>query len=267
MNKDVLADKPIGFFDSGAGGLTVLASAVKCLPNESFLYFGDTAHAPYGSRPVEDVRNLSVQAAEMLCRQGCKALVVACNTATSAAVHVLREMLPIPVIGMEPAVKPALAGGGKVLVMATPLTLKEEKFKALCDRCGADENNVIVLPCPGLVEMVERGETEGPAVERALAQLFAGADLTGVSAVVLGCTHYLFLRRALTGILPADVRFVDGNLGTVKQLARILKKEGLLREEKTSQTNVEILSSGGEASVRLFKELFQKALTEMEVYR
>ena len=258
-------DRPIGFFDSGAGGLTVLASAVRCLPGESFLYFGDTAHAPYGGRTVEDVRKLSVQAAEMLCRRGCKALVVACNTATSAAVHVLRDMLAIPVIGMEPAVKPALACGGKVLVMATPLTLKEEKFKALCHRCGADEKNVIVLPCPGLVEMVERGETQGPAVEMLLAQLFSGVDLDGVAAVVLGCTHYLFLRRALVRVLPLGVRFVDGNMGTVKQLARVLASESLLVKASSYQkTEIEILSSGGDSSVRLFKELYETALAEME---
>ncbi|MDW7652465.1 MAG: glutamate racemase [Bacillota bacterium] len=256
-------EKLIGVFDSGVGGLTVLALAAKLLPAENYIYFGDTAHAPYGSRSKEEVRRLSLAAAEMLCNRGCKALVVACNTATSAAVRELREIYSVPVIGMEPAVKPALQRGGKVLVMATPLTLKEEKFKRLCSSCGADQDNVTVLPCPGLVEMVERGETEGPLVEQTLARLFAGVDLEGITAVVLGCTHYLFLKKALSRILPVGVEFVDGNLGTVKQLTRLLEANKLLRDG-TVAGNVELLSSGGNSSIVIFKKLYQIALAETE---
>jgi glutamate racemase len=263
MNKEGLCNQPIGFFDSGAGGLTVLAAAVKRLPRESFLYYGDTAHAPYGSRSADEVRELSMAAGAMLYSRGCKALVVACNTATSAAVVSLRETLPIPVIGMEPAVKPAMQRGGRILVMATPLTLREEKFKRLCSRCGADEQNVIILPCPGLVEMVEQGKTWGAEVEQVLWKLFEGVDLDGVTAVVLGCTHYLFLRRALARLLPRDTAFVDGNDGTVRQLQWILQKNGLLCEGQPSGT-VELLSSGGEDAVHLFEKLYDSAIKEME---
>jgi glutamate racemase len=263
MEKDEMCGKPIGVFDSGVGGLTVLATAVKLLPKESFIYFGDTANAPYGSRSADDVRQLSLAAATRLYEQGCKALVVACNTATGAAVTSLRELLPIPIIGMEPALKPALERGGKILVMATPLTLREEKFRRLCTRCGADQHNAVVLPCPGLVEMVERGETQGPEMEHVLAKLLAGVDMDGVTAVVLGCTHYLFLRTALARMLPAGTAFIDGNYGTTRQLERILKQKGLLCEEQTTST-IKFISSGGNDAVRLLKKLYQSALAETE---
>jgi glutamate racemase len=262
--RDNVRGQPIGFFDSGVGGLTVLALAVKLLPGESFIYFGDTANAPYGSKSVDEVRQLSLNAAKLLHDRGCKAMVVACNTATSAAVSLLRETLPFPVIGMEPAVKPALERGGKVLVMATPLTLREEKFRSLCERCGADDEHVVVVPCPGLVEMVERGETEGSEVERTLRQLFAGVDLEGITGVVLGCTHYLFLRKTLSRLLPDNVEFINGNLGTVRQLTRILAKEGLLNGDSPCGNPIEFLSSGGCDSVELYKALFQIALAETE---
>lgn len=264
MNKKPMHKKPIGVFDSGVGGLTVLASAVKLLPGELFVYFGDTANAPYGNKSVEEVRELSVRAAKMLLEHDCKALVVACNTATSAAAPLLREMLDIPVIGMEPAVKPAVTRGGKVLVMATPLTVGEKKFKDLCARCGADNGNMLVLPCPGLVELVEQGEISGPIAEKALRTLFAGVDLEGVTAVVLGCTHYLFLQRALAAILPAGVELVDGNLGTVRQLDRLLTDNGLKSSGQASGCCVEFLSSGGADAVARMKQYYQFAYEEME---
>lgn len=263
-NGNDIREKPIAFFDSGVGGLTVLAAAARLLPREDFIYFGDTANAPYGSKTKDEVRTLSVRVADMLCRRGCKALVLACNTATSAAVDVLRQVLPIPVIGMEPAVKPALERGGKVLVMATPLTLREEKFRSLCDRCGADYVNVAVLPCPGLVEMVERGQTGGPEIVRKLAELFSEVDIAGVTTVVLGCTHYLYLREALAKILPPGVEFVDGNLGTVRQLERVLDREGLLRASQSPGGRIELLTSGGGPTLRLFRELYEIAYKKTE---
>ena len=263
MSREMERDKKIGVFDSGVGGLTVLALATKLLPAESYIYFGDTANAPYGGRSKDEVRQLSLAVAKKLYEMGCKALVVACNTATSAAVRELREIYVIPVIGMEPALKPALKRGGKVLVMATPLTLKEEKFKRLCSNCGVDEENAMVLPCPGLVEMVERGETEGPFVEETLVKLLKGVDLQGITAVVLGCTHYLFLKNSLSRILPLGVEFIDGNLGTVKQVKRLLEAGGLLASGD-NPGKIELHSSGGEESVHLFKKLYKIASAETE---
>ncbi len=242
----------------------MLASAVRILPYENFIYYGDTAHAPYGSRSVGEVRMLVTCAGDEMYNRGCKALVIACNTATSAAINILRERYPVPVIGMEPAIKPAMErnGDGKVLVMATPLTLKEEKFRSLCHVCGVNNDNVIVLPCPGLVELVERGQVAGPEAHGVLKKLFADIDLSHVRAVVLGCTHYIFLRGELAKIMPSQVEFVDGNLGTVKQLQRELDKRGLLLTdwESADKSSVEFLSSAGAASVSLYQELYRCAL-------
>ncbi|HZK24855.1 MAG TPA: glutamate racemase [Oscillospiraceae bacterium] len=259
-------EKPIAFFDSGVGGLSVLAVAVHCLPHEDFIYYGDTAHAPYGRKSKAEVQALSLQVAEILMARGCKALVVACNTATSAAVHLLREQLPIPVIGMEPAVKPALEHGdqGKVLVMATPLTLQEEKFHDLCQRCEVDLAKVLLVPCPTLVELVEQGCIAGRQVEQELVKIFAAIDTSSVATVVLGCTHYLFLKEALTRIFPLGVSFIDGNLGTVRQLTRVLANLDLLREEEQVSSKVELLTSGGESARQLLQKLYTSAYEKME---
>lgn len=260
MNRQEEKDKPIAFFDSGVGGLTVLAAAVRCLPGERFIYYGDTAYAPYGGRSVPEVRARSARVAGELYGRGCKALVVACNTATSAAIDFLRAVMAVPVIGMEPALKPALAanGGGSVLVMATPLTLREEKFKHLCSRFAAE--NVIVLPCSGIVELVERGQIRGPVVQRKLSHLLGQVGADRVRTVVLGCTHYLFVRDELAGLLPPGTVFMDGNLGTVKQLRRVLEERDLLAVKAGTGCTVEFLSSGDNKSIRRFEEMFAVAL-------
>jgi glutamate racemase len=260
-------NKPIAFLDSGVGGISVLAAAALLLPLESYVYYGDTAHAPYGDRSTDEVRTLSARVAGELYGRGCKALVVACNTATSAAINLLRETLPIPVIGMEPAIKPAMErnNGGKVLVMATPLTLKEEKFRSLCNVCGANSDNVTVLPCPGLVELVEQGKVSGPEVHRVLTKLFSGVDLSSISTVVLGCTHYFFLRQELATMLPPQAEFVDGNSGTVKQLQRVLDQQGLLLTKKEpTDGSVVFFSSAGAQAVRFYQELYRYALEHLE---
>lgn len=245
---------PIAFFDSGFGGLTVLAEAMLHLPKERWLYYGDRANAPYGNLSRDEVRKLSVDAVQFLDRQGIKALVLACNTATSAAVQLLREMFSFPVIGMEPAVKPALQRGGHVLVMATPLTLKEEKFIALCSRYGTDAAQVTALPCPGLVELVEKGVLGGPEMEKVLSKLFSGVDLSGISVVVLGCTHYLYLKKSLSLFFPAAVEFIDGNQGTVKQLERVLAAAGLLAGGNGLEPKMGLYSSLGPDDTRLIGE-------------
>ena len=152
---------PIAVFDSGLGGISVLRALVQRLPGEDFLYFGDSANAPYGVRPVAEVRRLTQDVIGRLYDRGIKAAVIACNTATSAAIGPLRAAFPdIPVIGIEPALKPAVAHHRRVLVLATPLTLREEKFVALMHQCAgcAGCAEIVPLPCPELVEFVERGE-------------------------------------------------------------------------------------------------------------
>lgn len=263
MDSNKFVEKPIAFFDSGVGGISVLATAVRSLPNERFIYYGDTANAPFGNRGASDVKVLSARAAGELCGRGCKALVVACNTATSAAINFLREIMPVPVVGMEPALKPALEqeSKGMVLVMATPLTLAEHKFQALLTCCGA-EGKVLVLPCTGIVELVEKGEIDGPVMEKSLSKLFQNIDKDEISSVVLGCTHYLFIRNQLAKLLPQGINYFDGNGGTVKQLHRVLDKEGLLRIKPGSGSTVEFYSSGGRKDISFFGKMYSTALQD-----
>ncbi len=242
---------PIGFFDSGVGGISVLAEAYRLLPREKFIYFCDSRNAPYGEKSPSEVRDLSLRAADYLGHHGIKALVVACNTATSVAINTMREQLSIPVIGMEPALKPAaeMTGLGSIVVMATPLTLREEKFRLLLERYrGVRE--IIPLPCPGLVAMIEQGITRGVEVNTYLRQLLSGLPGQQPVAIVLGCTHYLFIREELQQVLGTGVRFFDGNRGTVNHLKRQLADQDLLNTGRITGSNrVKIDTTGDPALV------------------
>ena len=219
-------NRPVGFFDSGLGGISVLGEALRVLPQENFIYLGDTKHIPYGDKPPELVFQYTHNAIERLVELGCKAVVIACNTATSVAAGQLRQELALPIIGMEPALKPAsfVEGDGKVLVMATRVTLALPKFQLLMERYGQD---AIPLPCPGLMECVEAGELSGDRVETLLEQLTRPYRSENIKAVVLGCTHYPFLKKAIAKFFAPTVQLMDGNLGTVRQLGRRLAEEGL----------------------------------------
>lgn len=219
--------RPVGFLDSGLGGISVLGEALRILPEENFIYFGDTRHIPYGDKPPETVYQYTHAAVDTLMERGCKAIVIACNTATSVAAAQLRQELPLPIIGMEPALKPAslLPGDGRVLVMATRNTLKLPKFQALMELYG---QGAIPVPCSGLMECVEEGQLSGQRVEGLLAELFAPYANETIKAVVLGCTHYPFLRQTISRFFSADTALIDGNLGTVRQLRRRLEEENLL---------------------------------------
>lgn len=219
---------PIGVFDSGVGGIGTLAALRRELPMEDFCFFGDTANAPYGVKSQAEVLACVRQVMDHLLTLNVKAVVVACNTATAASAHVLRQELDLPIIGIEPALKPAheLRHGGTILVLATPLALKLEKFQALYARYG---EGAVPVPCPGLMDLIER---ENEAEARAyLAKIFSRYDLAHVDAVVLGCTHYVFLRPLLQTMLPDTVAVLDGNAGTARQLRRVLAERGLLRQE------------------------------------
>ena len=234
--------RPIGVFDSGLGGISVLRACVRLLPQENFLFFGDSANAPYGEKSLDQVRALTLSAVDRLLAQGVKGIVVACNTATSVAAAPLRAELSLPIIGMEPALKPAseLRHGGRILVMATPLTLRLPKFQALMERYGEGASP---LPCPGLMELVEEGELDGPEVRNYLSALLQPYRDAPLDAVVLGCTHYVFLRPVLRRMLPPETALLDGNAGTVRQLHRVLEQRGLCREAP-SPGRVELLTSG-----------------------
>ena len=233
-------DRPIAFFDSGLGGISVLRETVRLLPQENYLYYGDSLHAPYGVRPEAEIRALAGAAAEQLVQAGAKALVVACNTATSAAIVQLREAYPdIPVIGTEPALKPAVEKypGGRIPVMATPMTIRQEKFQAL-KRQFDDQAQIIGLPCEGLMEFVERGELRGSAVEAYLAEKLAPYLREPVDGIVLGCTHYPFLTGAIRRIVGPGPEIMDGSHGVAMQLARKLAENGMLRSSDAPGTAV-----------------------------
>ena len=220
----------IGVFDSGVGGISVLRELVALMPQENYIYFGDSKNAPYGTKTLEEVQKLTMADAAYLREQGIKALVVACNTATSAAIDLLRETYQdIPVIGIEPALKPAVQMGEhpRVLVMATPMTLKEEKFLALQAQYQP-RAEIIPLPCPGLMEFVEQGVTSGGAVEGYLLDKLEPYRNVPVSAIVLGCTHYPFLTGAIRRIVGRHVEIIDGADGVAQQLRSRLAAENLL---------------------------------------
>ena len=242
-----LDQRPVGLLDSGLGGISVLGEALRQLPNEDYVYYGDTANAPYGEKTPEEVLGLVHQAVERLIELRCKAIVIACNTATSVSAGKLRQELALPIIGMEPALKPAsqLPGDGKILVMATRVTLALPKFQALMAQYGRD---AVPVPCPGLMECVERGELEGPQVTALLRQLLGPWLSQPVKAVVLGCTHYPFLRKAIAALFPKETPLIDGNAGSVRQLRRRLEEEGLL-SNRQEPGRVTFLSSSEEPSV------------------
>ena len=225
-------DAPIAVFDSGLGGVSVLREMIKVMPHEDMYYFGDSINAPYGTKSLEQVRNLTISHVERFMDLGAKGVVVACNTATSAAVRKLREMYPtLPLVGIEPAVKPAVERfpRGNILVMATPMTIREAKLHHLIQRFGG-EANVIPLACPGLMDFVEAGNIDSPEIYGFLRDILDPYK-DQLDGVVLGCTHYPFVRRAIADILGENVAIFDGGPGTSKEIKRRLDEAGLLRKD------------------------------------
>ena len=230
-------NRPIAVFDSGVGGISVLRELVRLMPYEDFLFYGDTANAPYGTKTTEQVRKLTTTHVEDFMSRGAKAVCIACNTATSAAVRSLRGKYPdFPIVGIEPAIKPASSfmDHPRVLVMATPMTIREEKFKRLMTRFE-DRADIHPLPCPGLMEYVERGKAHSPEVKAFLQVLLAdyteGGHFAPVDAVVTGCTHYPFVARDILEVLGGECRIFDGAEGTAREVRRRLEKAGLLQDE------------------------------------
>ncbi|GIM28889.1 glutamate racemase [Clostridium polyendosporum] len=244
MSKNDLTEKPIGFFDSGVGGLSVMKKAMEILPNEDYIYFGDSKNAPYGIKTVEEVKELSFNATEFLLSKRAKAVVVACNTATSAAIEDLRKVYSeIPIIGIEPALKPAveLNKKGKIVIMATPMTLAEKKFNKLMNKYN-ENTDIYPLPCAGLVEFIEKGTLSGEELSNFLEDKFSHLEKKEIASVVLGCTHYPFVKDEIKKVLGEDVSIIDGSEGTAKELKRRLQERNLLRKGRRIGT-VEIYNS------------------------
>ncbi|MBP1890209.1 glutamate racemase [Clostridium moniliforme] len=252
MNKKGL---PIGFFDSGVGGLSVMREALKLMPNENYIYFGDSKNAPYGTKEMNEVRDLTFDAVEFLLSKGAKAIVVACNTATSAAASELRKVYKeVPIIGIEPAVKPAveLHRNGDVIIMATPFTLSHLKFKKLMDMYRQDAS-IYPMPCAGLVEFIEKGDLNSNNVKKYLEDKFKEYENKDIAAIVLGCTHYPFIKETLSEVVGGDIPIIDGGEGTARELKRKLEDMDLISDSKT-KGEIEIYNSTGKEEIILLSK-------------
>jgi glutamate racemase len=223
------AHQPIGVFDSGVGGLSVLRGIRQELPHEDLLYVADSGHAPYGDKPMEVIEARSVAITEFLLEQGAKAVVVACNTATGAAARVLRTRYSVPIVAMEPAVKPAVARtrSGVVGVLATRRTLESHNFSLLMERVGAGAE-VVLQPCPGLVERVEAGDLDGDYTSALLADYLQPLLERGADTLVLGCTHYPHLIPLIGRLAGPDVVVLDSGAAVARQVRRRLESIDLL---------------------------------------
>lgn len=229
MANDISDNRPVGVFDSGVGGISVLRHLVRELPHEDFIFFGDSANAPYGEKTPAQVLDLSEAIVRRLLGRGAKAIVIACNTATSVAGKEVRARYPeLPIIGMEPALKPAVLAHnpGKVLVMATPNTVKLEKYRHLLAQWG-EEADVVSVPCTGLAARIEKGNLDAPDLIDLLEEL-VGEYRGQAGSVVLGCTHYPFILPQIRRVLGEDVAVFDGGEGVAHQTRRRLAQEGLL---------------------------------------
>lgn len=252
----------IGLLDSGFGGITVLSEALRQLPNENYIYYADIEHVPYGTKTKEEVRSYIFEAVDFLVKQGIKALVVACNTATSIAVRDLREMYSFPIVGMEPAVKPAVQNGNgkRVLVLATPLTLCEEKFHNLVQRVD-HEHIVDYLAFPELVELAENMVFDYNKVIPVIKTKLASYDMENYKTFVLGCTHFPIYRNVFKELLPAHIDIIDGSVGTIKYLKCLLEERNLFNTQKTVG-KVKYFDSGKPVYNKERLDIFQYILTE-----
>ena len=249
---------PIGVFDSGVGGISVLKELSCLMPHENFIYYGDSANAPYGTKDDAKIKKLTEDAIDKLCSLGVKAIVIACNTATSIAAHSLRKRLSIPVIGIEPAVKPAATNhpGKNIIVMATPVTLKRKKFLELTSNFS-NMANIIPLPCPGLVELIESHSDDTQKIRTYLKDLFAQFENTKISVVVLGCTHYPHIAKIIKEAFDYEVEILDGGEGTAREAMRQLEAIGELNNSE-NKGKIEFLSSkSDEKEIEFMKKFFE----------
>jgi glutamate racemase len=254
--------KPIGVLDSGVGGLSVLRHIRTLLPAEDLLYVADQAHVPYGSRPAAQIRALSAGITRFLLAQGAKCIVVACNTASAAALDALRETFPkLPIVGMEPAVKPGAvqSRGGRIGILATPGTFGSRRYADLMARYA---QGVLAYedPCAGLVDEIEAGRGAGPESERILRQALGPMLAAGVDTFVLGCTHYPFALPLIRRLVGPEAAIIDPAPAVARQVKRVLAQAGLLADRaEPGQTT--LFTSGdverlGVVSERLLGETF-----------
>lgn len=244
-----LRDGFVGVFDSGLGGISVLKCLARELPHEDFVFFGDSAHNPYGEKTKDQILSYATSIVDQMVAQGAKAIVIACNTATSVAAATLRAQRPdLPILGVEPALKPATEHDPhrRILVMATPVTLRLDKFHRLAQEYGSD-SEVIAVPCPGLAHRIEQGDLDAPDLHELLVDL-VGPYAGKVDSVVLGCTHYPFVVRQIRAVV-GDVPFFDGGEGTARHLHEVLAQRDLLATGSQAPGTVVFRSSLDEPGV------------------
>jgi glutamate racemase len=269
-------DAPIGVFDSGVGGMSVLRHIRAQLPHENLIYLADSGYAPYGAKPEQVVAERSLAIAQFLLAQGAKALVVACNTATVAAIKLLRAHYPnLPLVGVEPGLKPAAAASrnGKVAVLATEVTLAGEKFLLLRDQISSASQATFVLQgCPGLVDQIELGEFASPRTRALLEGFLLPLLAQDVDTVVLGCTHYPFVRASIESILAAagrpDVVLIDTGDAVARQLARLLAAAGTLRPDTAGPASLAAFTTASASALSVaFSSLLDIApvVTEVQI--
>lgn len=223
MHDPTVSVRPIGVFDSGVGGLSVLRALRQELPAEDFLYAADSGNAPYGDRSAAFIEQRAAAMVQFLIRARAKAIVVACNTATVVAIHRLRAGCELPIVAMEPAIKPAvkLTRSGVVGVMATQRTLESPAIDKLCREFG-QATRLVLQPCPGLVEQVELGDFDGEVTRALLWRYLSGLLDAGADTIVLGCTHYVFLEPQIRTLVGPDVTIVESSVAVARQLRRRL---------------------------------------------
>lgn len=243
----------IGVFDSGLGGLTVLAEIRLALPNADLIYIADSAHAPYGEKTQAEIISLSDQIVKQLVAKKVNLIVIACNTATSAAGPTLRAQYNLPIIGMEPALKPAAeqTASGKIVVLATNYTLSHHKYLELVKRV-AKNKSVVSIGAPQLVKLVEQGKTSGTKIESCFKELFRSID--NIESVVLGCTHFLHLKPALSKFLGSKVKLFDGNSGVVRRIIE------LLPDANSGMSTTKIVSTGSNKELFMAQQMFKQYL-------
>lgn len=240
---------PIGIFDSGVGGLSVAREIRRLLPMEDIIYYADSAFCPYGDKDPEVIRRREIAIVDFLLSQGAKMIVVACNTASSTGLDDLRKMFPVPIVGMEPAVKPAVAAtrNGKIGILATSVTIAGERLASLIKRF-AEHVNVITQPCPGLVERVEHGQLDDPETEKILAGFLKPILEQQADTIVLGCTHYPFLTPLIEKIVGPNIAIIDTGEAVAKQVSRVLNEHNLaVHEPRVGQEK--FFTSGNQVEV------------------
>lgn len=253
----------IGVFDSGLGGLSVLATLKILMPNENYIYYADAAFAPYGTKSKEQVYERCKYIIDELLQHNVKMIVIACNTATSAAVKDLRSEYSIPIVGMEPAVKPAIEHTSKeVVVLATNMTVREDKLNLLIERLSPSQE-IMTLGCSRFVEVVESNNLDNQVAMEAVEGCLGGLKKEDIGAIVLGCTHFIFLKDSIRRVM-GDIPLFDGNKGTAKQCLKILKDTNM--QSQKQEGDVIIMSSKGEDYLvianKLYKNYYEKSVKE-----